>query len=1086
MTKHKTKYRIISVIVIIVAVFLIFRFRNATAALFDTQKAVHIDPDSIENSTLIIGTHLIYLHSLNDEIYSIAQDSASSSGQDMIYYKSELAGGMWLNITDAGSVNDITAAGNIVDSNEIANLYFTHHTKSDGITYDLRTNEKVCIFDIYDVYDLESMPELESLKTQYDIMKESDSKTKTVKRNLELIRKFFAMQIASDVTNKCDTQINALQNYYEELVANGADSKDSEMVLKVMEKVDNARKAAVFTMVDSGLSDLQDAIADVPDDDDETEIDDVLLTAIGNSQYAVSESMSEAEGNMLAKGNTVLSETTYTLSDQMIANAQISYFFSCDEQNKKLQYLDNISNGRIIDRQEELELLDEMIESEDIKYGVQLSRGATEQYSALVSQNVSHAALQNRIKEDMAEPNAAKGELEFFIQARVDRQEKEEAQKYVLERIQDAAKFKVVIKTDDYAQEYQNSVASYTEWLNSLLSSIKENGNSQTEEDSLYEQKADLQEQKLLALDALDLDTAKRIEAKIASVDEKIGAGENAESKVLEELLQKKAELEKEAEANPQDATIQAQLSRVEVEIADSSSSLADNSQAAEIMKKKDEILELLAKGDTSDNSMNLISGDVDVLLSMLGSGSALAQESLKEVYVKLLAKSELEGINGYQDLQESIENAMAESVVNGSLSGELSAKGAESIISEVLGVDSILNEDGTISSDVSSEDTSALLIALGDFSKQTARTAGNNNTQENMSGGSGTDGSGQNGTGGSGQSETGGSGTDGSGQSGTGGSGTDGSGQNGTGGSGQSETGGSGTDGSGQSGTGGSGTDGNGQSGTGGSGTGGNAGSGTDGSGQSGSDGSETDGSGQSGTDGSGTDGSGQSGTDGSGTDGSGQSGTGGSGTDGSGQSGSDGSGTDGSGQSGTGGSGTDGSGQSGSGGSGTGGNAGSTSGTDEKAQDQSSASRSDVSSTQAFTNALAASVSQGIGGYVFQSKKQDKESYVPAKILADYLGYRYVWNDTKKNGILSDRRNYYSFTAFRESVENEKGEIIYMNATAGFMGELYIPGSFVEETFNCYIYDISGTNYSVLVNDKVVEKSQEILSELLEKGGY
>ena len=101
MTKHKAKYRIISVIVIIVAVFLIFRFRNATAALFDTQKAVHIDPNSVENSTLIIGTHLIYLHSLNDEIYGIAQDSASSSGQDMIYYKSELAGGMWLNITDA-------------------------------------------------------------------------------------------------------------------------------------------------------------------------------------------------------------------------------------------------------------------------------------------------------------------------------------------------------------------------------------------------------------------------------------------------------------------------------------------------------------------------------------------------------------------------------------------------------------------------------------------------------------------------------------------------------------------------------------------------------------------------------------------------------------------------------------------------------------------------------------------------------------------------------------------------------------------------------------------------------------------------
>ena len=59
-------------------------------------------------------------------------------------------------------------------------------------------------------------------------------------------------------------------------------------------------------------------------------------------------------------------------------------------------------------------------------------------------------------------------------------------------------------------------------------------------------------------------------------------------------------------------------------------------------------------------------------------------------------------------------------------------------------------------------------------------------------------------------------------------------------------------------------------------------------------------------------------------------------------------------------------------------------------------------------------------------------------------------------------------------------------MDSPAGFAGQLFIPGSFIESRFGCYIYDISGTEYSVLVNDKVVEKSQEILSGLLEKGGY
>lgn len=60
------------------------------------------------------------------------------------------------------------------------------------------------------------------------------------------------------------------------------------------------------------------------------ELDDALLTAIGNSQNALAESMSEAQGNMLAMGDTVLSETEYTLSEEMIANAISDNYFACD------------------------------------------------------------------------------------------------------------------------------------------------------------------------------------------------------------------------------------------------------------------------------------------------------------------------------------------------------------------------------------------------------------------------------------------------------------------------------------------------------------------------------------------------------------------------------------------------------------------------------------------------------------------------------------------------------------------------------------------------------------------------------------
>ena len=122
--------------------------KNAAMALFDQGKAVRIDPSAIEDSTLIIGTHLIYLHSLNEGIYEIAVQSAADSGQDRRYYKSELAGGIWMDITDAGSISDISAGGLVADENEIARLYLTHHTKSDGITYNLQTKQPICIYDI--------------------------------------------------------------------------------------------------------------------------------------------------------------------------------------------------------------------------------------------------------------------------------------------------------------------------------------------------------------------------------------------------------------------------------------------------------------------------------------------------------------------------------------------------------------------------------------------------------------------------------------------------------------------------------------------------------------------------------------------------------------------------------------------------------------------------------------------------------------------------------------------------------------------------------------------------------------------------
>ena len=134
-------------------------------------RSVQVSEADIESGTLIIGSHLIHINGLTDELYSIAQESANEFNQDKIYYKSELANGSWFEITTATSIADITTQGNPVSKGFInEELRFTHLTDSKGVTKDLRTGETVSIYDIPEPYDLEVMEELEPLKLQYQIL----------------------------------------------------------------------------------------------------------------------------------------------------------------------------------------------------------------------------------------------------------------------------------------------------------------------------------------------------------------------------------------------------------------------------------------------------------------------------------------------------------------------------------------------------------------------------------------------------------------------------------------------------------------------------------------------------------------------------------------------------------------------------------------------------------------------------------------------------------------------------------------------------------------------------------------------------
>jgi hypothetical protein len=78
------RFAIVIALVVTIASVGTWQFSDYSAALWSEDDAVHITPSKIENGTLIIGTHLIYIGALTNEIYEMAYQTVGESSQDRI------------------------------------------------------------------------------------------------------------------------------------------------------------------------------------------------------------------------------------------------------------------------------------------------------------------------------------------------------------------------------------------------------------------------------------------------------------------------------------------------------------------------------------------------------------------------------------------------------------------------------------------------------------------------------------------------------------------------------------------------------------------------------------------------------------------------------------------------------------------------------------------------------------------------------------------------------------------------------------------------------------------------------------------
>ena len=700
--------RILATALALAAVAVIGVFTVLVQAVWNEDEAVHITPSEIENSTLAIGTHLIHLSALTDELYEIASTSAEESGQGEVYYKSELADGTWFNITTASSLEDITTGGTPVLESEIAELFFTHHTKSDGVTYDLRTGEAVNPYDIVDPYDIETLDELLPLKNQYELIREMQGDSAAGKEKIAKIEAILRTEVRNETTDRCDANLEALQRYYNVLAENDAPADQLSAVQEVMTAVDATRRAEVFSTLETILNEfaqelprIEDTAGSEEEEGSEGRSPDTELQSAANDSLSnVQSSLIEYQGKMLDEGTTVASSLKFTYSNNLIDHANADNHAACDGDVQNLLHLSNISSGVVADKQGELDLLDaSILPAATQAYQDGLSAGVSADYVAAAASNSSAALLQQLIKTNQSNVNTSRNELETYISAKVLRLSNEDGKAFLNERLEQTQEYYSLVPNDDFSASMGETIDSHIEFLTDQIRQLELDAGG-NELDRLIAEKASLQTDYMSALDENDLMGAKAIEEQIADLDAKIEALQNEQTDALNAAQTALSELQEQlanAEAGSAEAAaLESEIAALKAEISSLESGMSENSLGELVARLKAECLDIIGETSSDDPLRDTLQNDIDTLASLLDQNVKLVFPALQDIYSALLEERDLNGDSSYGDEIAAVEEAIlgSKTAYDASLQGELSADRIQEIADGFLAgeADSLLD----------------------------------------------------------------------------------------------------------------------------------------------------------------------------------------------------------------------------------------------------------------------------------------------------------------------------------------------------------------------------------------------------------
>ena len=499
---------------------------HGVKALINDDDTVHVKDEQIGVSSLIVGTHIMYLGAVTDELYATAAESAKKVGMYEIYYKSELADGSWYEISGAEGLADISTSGKIVTADVIENLNLQYYTKEDGITYDLRTGGAVNVFDIDNPYDLSSNSDMEDIKTQYDMLSGKEEKTKSDEYYIGLIDDFFSEELDNSETKELDDKLDSLWRVYQ-----NADDDMREQLMSVMGELDDQRRSIVGNQLLSGMLDeLLDKVGLSASSDSELVMNNQLYEAVGNAINEVAQTTAECESN-LPSGDSGFTQVQEELKEKLIAAAQSGNADECKDICSDIKALTNIKSGISGDSAAELEILNELV---DKQYGIctdMLEQGAGAEYDN-IKQTSSDTVAKKYLNARKNELDKSLTELADMLDRAAGRMGRDSAKEYLDKAISDIEGLGSRIKSDDFEKYAIASLNKCAGLIEDKYKSVAASGSNRM--DSLLADREQNITNRLDALDKNDYEQALLYENRIEHLDEEIAAYEKELNAIIE------------------------------------------------------------------------------------------------------------------------------------------------------------------------------------------------------------------------------------------------------------------------------------------------------------------------------------------------------------------------------------------------------------------------------------------------------------------------------------------------------------------------------------------------------------------------